>query len=273
MAGGAVSGAILGAIDGGLNGALKGAAWGAGIGGILGAGYVGFESIGLGGAFLATVAVGGAAYAATTGGLEGLGDYAAGVAGAFYGGSLGNALTTKGASVQTPAGQKEQMSDAKTQDVERLLRNFVEVETLLKEQYGQFQGKLLSDQAIAKFGSNPSPEAIRNWFKNLPSPTPKANSVNWKAVGIGVGEVIFGIGAVVSSVAAGTAATAASGGTAFAPAVIYAGGGVSTGFALFALGMGEIANGLNGNRSVTVEALRIYYNSAPPEVTLFDVFQ
>lgn len=118
MIGGAVSGAILGAIDGGLGGALKGAAWGAGIGGILGAGYAGFEHIGkgLGGAFLGAVAVGGAVYAGVSGGLEGLGDYAAGAAGAFYGGTLGNALVNPSAYAQTQAETQSTLSESEQQE-------------------------------------------------------------------------------------------------------------------------------------------------------------
>ena len=119
MAGGAVSGAILGAIDGGLSGALKGAAWGAGIGGILGAGYAGFDSMGLGGAFLATAAVGGAAYAGAAGGLEGLGDFAAGAVGGFYGYTLGNALVNPSAYAQTQTEAQTGLSKSEQQETIR----------------------------------------------------------------------------------------------------------------------------------------------------------
>ena len=87
MIGGAIGGAIAGAFEGGLSGALHGAMWGAAIGGVMGAGY---QVFGVG--FLVAGAIGGAVYAGVTGGGEGLANYAAGAAGAFYGGSLGSAL-------------------------------------------------------------------------------------------------------------------------------------------------------------------------------------
>ena len=108
MAGGAVSGAILGAVHGGLEGALKGAMWGAAFGGILGAGYGAFNAVGLGGAFVATAAVGGAVYAGVTGGAEGLANYAAGALGALYGSAIGNNIVNSGLSSQAQAGDGQE---------------------------------------------------------------------------------------------------------------------------------------------------------------------
>ena len=81
------------------------------------------------------------------------------------------------------------------------------------------------------------------------------NNVNWGTVGIGAGEAILGIGTIAGSLIAGTAATTSTGGIASAWAIISAGSGVSSGFSLFALGVGEIVNGFTGRRSVSLEAI------------------
>lgn len=94
--GGATTGAILGAIDGGLGGALKGAGIGFVMGATLGTG------VDIWGApFALAAAAGGAAVAGVSGGLEGLGDFAAGAAGASMGYTIGSALAPQRAYAQT----------------------------------------------------------------------------------------------------------------------------------------------------------------------------
>ena len=109
--GGAVSGAILGAVTGGLEGALKGAAIGFVMGAVMGAGGQVF-----GKGFIAAAALAGAAYSTATGGLEGLGDFAAGAAGALYGGAIANNLVGQ-STVQSPTGESKNTNTSNSNPV------------------------------------------------------------------------------------------------------------------------------------------------------------
>ena len=104
-----------------------------------------------------------------------------------------------------------------------------------------------------------------------PAANTQSKGINWKTVGIGLGTTAAGALTIAGSLAAGSAATAATGGAGFSPAVIYAGNGVIAGITIFAIGVGDIGVGLTGGQSILLPALRAIYGM-PPEATAVNPF-
>ncbi|MBL7157320.1 MAG: hypothetical protein ISS92_04045 [Candidatus Omnitrophica bacterium] len=180
-AGGAVAGAILGGVSGGWGGALKGAAIGFGIGLAVGTGVGVF-----GPAFGTAVALGGAAYAGTTGGLEGLGDFAAGAVGAFAGYQTGQAIAS-GLNLGPAQTNETRVSPESKEAINEAVGtgDFEQVKTAVEQGTGKPAG--LSGNDVAKViangakngtlgrGNNPDLASL-----NKPDPSPSQSELFWR---------------------------------------------------------------------------------------------
>ncbi|MFA4889909.1 MAG: RHS repeat-associated core domain-containing protein, partial [Candidatus Omnitrophota bacterium] len=98
-------------------------------------------------------------------------------------------------------------------------------------------------------------------LKSNQSDDTKSKGVNWKTVGIGAGTTVLGAGATVAGLVAGTAATAATGGSGLGLSIYGAGAAVTTGITFIAVGIGDIVNGFSGGESMLQDYIKAYYSA------------